>query len=134
MTTIVTSNIIPQYESMPPNATNDGFTVCGTCLIIYPGIPIRRYNVPLTIDGQTYYRTTEVCRMIGISRNNLFSWCKKGTVIKVEHMDHRGWRLFIQAQVDAMKKKTKQVSSIYLEHLVEVSSSAGHSCEPTSTA
>jgi predicted site-specific integrase-resolvase len=90
--------------------------------------------MPLTIDGQTYYRTADVCRMVGISRNTLFNWCKKGTIIKVEHRDYRGWRLFTQGQVDAMKEKTKQVNSIYLEHLVKVSSSAGHSWEPTSTA
>jgi len=77
--------------------------------------------MPLTIDGQTYFRTTEVCRIVGISRNTLFTWCKKGTIIKVEHRDYRGWRLFTQAQVDVMKKMTKQVSSIYLEHQAKVS-------------
>ncbi len=77
--------------------------------------------MPLTIDGQTYYRTSEVCRIVGISRNTLFTWCKKGTFIKVEHRDYRGWRLFTQAQVDIMKKMTKQINSIYLEQQAKVS-------------
>jgi predicted site-specific integrase-resolvase len=77
--------------------------------------------MPLTIDGQTYYRTSEVCRIVGISRNTLFTWCKKGKIIKVEHRDYRGWRLFTQAQVDVMKKMTKQINSIYLEQQAEVS-------------
>lgn len=77
--------------------------------------------MPLTIDGQTYYRTSEVCRIVGISRNTLFTWCKKGTIIEVEHRDYRGWRLFTQAQVDIMKKMTKQINSIYLEQQAEVS-------------
>jgi len=77
--------------------------------------------MPLTIDGQTYYRTSEVCRIVGISRNTLFTWCKKGTIIKVEHRDYRGWRLFTQAQVDIMKKMTKQINSIYLEQQAKVS-------------
>ena len=77
--------------------------------------------MPLTIDGQTYYRTSEVCRIVGISRNTLFTWCKKGTIIKVEHRDYRGWRLFTQAQVDIMKKMTKQINSINLVQHKEVS-------------
>ena len=71
--------------------------------------------MPLTIDSQTYYRTSEVCSIVGISRNTLFTWCKKGTIIKVEHRDYRGWRLFTQAQVDIMKNITTQINSINLE-------------------
>jgi len=77
--------------------------------------------MPLTIDGQTYYRTSEVCRIVGISRNTLFTWCKKGTIIKVEHRDYRGWRLFTKTQVDIMKKMTKQINSINLVQHKEVS-------------
>ena len=72
--------------------------------------------MPVTINGQTYYRTAEVCRAVGISRNTLFKWCRKGAVIEVEHRDHRGWRLFTQAQVDAIERRNKQISSICLEH------------------
>jgi len=70
--------------------------------------------MPVTINNQTYYRTIEVCRMVGISRNTLFRWLKKGSVTMVEHRDYRGWRLFTQAQVEAMKEKTSRVANIYL--------------------
>jgi predicted site-specific integrase-resolvase len=70
--------------------------------------------MPVTINNQTYYRTTEVCRMVGISRNTLFRWLKEGSVTVVEHRDYRGWRLFTQAQVDAMKEKTSRVVNLYL--------------------
>lgn len=70
--------------------------------------------MPVTINNQTYYRTTEVCRMVGISRNTLFRWLKEGSVIEVEHRDYRGWRLFTAAQVDAMKEKTSRVVNFYL--------------------
>jgi phage antirepressor YoqD-like protein len=82
------------------------------------GIPRngRKVNeMPVTINSQKYYRTTEVCRIVGISRNTLFRWLKDGNVTEVEHRDYRGWRLFTQAQVDAMKRKTKLVSTIYLK-------------------
>jgi excisionase family DNA binding protein len=70
--------------------------------------------MPVTINSQTYYRTTEVCRMVGISRNTLFRWLKEGSLTGIEHRDYRGWRLFTQAQVDAMKEKTSRVVNIYL--------------------
>ena len=70
--------------------------------------------MPVTINNQTYYRTIEVCRIVGISRNTLFRWLKEGGVTMVEHRDYRGWRLFTQAQVEAMKEKTSQVINVYL--------------------
>jgi predicted site-specific integrase-resolvase len=70
--------------------------------------------MPVTINNQTYYRTAEVCRMVGISRNTLFRWLREGSVTVVEHRDYRGWRLFTQAQVDSMKEKTSRVVNFYL--------------------
>jgi len=80
--------------------------------------------MPVAINGQTYYRTTEVCRIVGISRNTLFRWLKEGSATEVEHRDYRGWRLFTQAQVDAMKKKTRQVNTIYIRERTKEASSA----------
>ncbi|HXZ30504.1 MAG TPA: MerR family transcriptional regulator [Dehalococcoidia bacterium] len=70
--------------------------------------------MPIVINGQKYYRTTEVCRLVGISRNTLFRWLKDGNVMEVEHRDCRGWRIFTQAQIDAMKKRTGQVTTFYI--------------------
>lgn len=60
------------------------------------------------VKGQSYYRTAEVCRMVGISRNTLFRWMKEGIIIEPERRDWRGWRLFNQVQVDQLKAKTNQ--------------------------
>lgn len=70
--------------------------------------------MPITINGQQYYRTAEVCRIVGISRNTLFRWLREGNLTEVEHRDYRGWRLFTRAQVDSMQTKTKLVSTTYL--------------------
>ena len=83
--------------------------------------------MPVTVNGQTYYRTTEVCRMVGISRNTLFRWLKEGSVTGVEHRDYRGWRLFTQAQVDAIKKKIRRVVTVYLHKGAKGSSLAARS-------
>jgi len=68
--------------------------------------------MPVVINDQTYYRTAEVCRMVGISRNTLFRWLKEGMVSDVEYRDCRGWRLFTPVQVEAIKAKTSHVSAI----------------------
>jgi excisionase family DNA binding protein len=70
--------------------------------------------MPVKLNGETYYRTSEVCRMVGISRNTLFRWLKNGSMTEVEHRDCRGWRLFTQEQVDNMKGRNSQISTIRL--------------------
>ncbi|MCD6391166.1 MAG: MerR family transcriptional regulator [Dehalococcoidia bacterium] len=68
--------------------------------------------MPVTINDQTYYRTAEVCRAVGISRNTLFRWLKEGIFSDVEYRDWRGWRLFTPAQIDIMRARTSQVKEI----------------------
>lgn len=68
--------------------------------------------MPLAINGKTYYRTAEVCRLIGVSRNTLFRWLKEGRFGDSEYRDWRGWRLFTIIQVERMKNTTSQVKTI----------------------
>jgi len=68
--------------------------------------------MPVVINDQTYYRTAEVCRMIGISRNTLFRWLKEGIFSDVEYRDWRGWRLFTPDQVETIRAKTSYVTAI----------------------
>ena len=68
--------------------------------------------MPVVINDQTYYRTVEVCRMVGISRNTLFRWLKEGVFCDVEYRDWRGWRLFTAAQVETIRTKTNHVIAI----------------------
>ena len=68
--------------------------------------------MPLTINGKTYYRTAEVCRLIGVSRNTLFRWLKEGRFGDSEYRDWHGWRLFTIIQVERMKNTTSQVKTI----------------------
>ena len=68
--------------------------------------------MPVIINEKTYYRTAEVCRRIGISRNTLFRWLKEGAVSDVEYRDWRGWRLFTAAQLETIRAKTNHVTAI----------------------
>jgi DNA-binding transcriptional MerR regulator len=65
--------------------------------------------MPVIIDKQTYYRTAEVCRIAGISRNTLFRWLRTGLLSEPDKRDWRGWRLFSQSQLDKIKAKTNQI-------------------------
>jgi DNA-binding transcriptional MerR regulator len=68
--------------------------------------------MPVVINDQTYYRTVEVCRMVGISRNTLFRWLKEGIFSEIEYRDWRGWRLFTAAQLESVRMKTDRVIAI----------------------
>lgn len=64
------------------------------------------------IDGVTYYRTAEVCRMVGISRNTIFRWLKKDKFSGLNRRDGRGWRLFTQEEIDSIKA----AANLIIEH------------------
>ncbi len=66
----------------------------------------------VVINDQTYYRTAEVCRIVGISRNTLFRWLKEGITSDVEYRDWQGWRLFTTAQLGIIRAKTNHVTAI----------------------
>ena len=66
--------------------------------------------MPVTVNGQTYYRTADVCRMVGISRTTLFRWLKEGIFSEAEHRDRRGWRLFTEDEMDRLKVEVNQIN------------------------
>lgn len=66
--------------------------------------------MPVILDGQTYYRAKETCHILGISKNTLFRWVKKGMLGVEEYRDWRGWRLFDQNQIDTLKTVTQKIT------------------------
>ena len=66
----------------------------------------------VAINNQTYYRTAEVCPIVGISRNTLFRWLKEGVFSDVEYRDWRGWRLFTAAQLETVRTKTNHIIAV----------------------
>ena len=67
--------------------------------------------MPVTINSKTYYRTAEVCKIVGISRNTLFRWIREGAFEDVKNVDRRGWRLFSQ---EDLKRLSGEVNKIRL--------------------
>jgi DNA-binding transcriptional MerR regulator len=68
--------------------------------------------MPVVINNQTYYRTAEVCRIVGVSKSTLFRWLKEGISSDTEYRDWRGWRLFTADQIETIKTKTSHVTAI----------------------
>ena len=65
--------------------------------------------MPIVIEGRTYYRTAEVCQLVGISRSTIFRWLREGSFTDVENVDRRGWRLFSEYDLVRLKAEVNQV-------------------------
>jgi hypothetical protein len=65
--------------------------------------------MPVTVNGQAYYRTAQVYRAVGISRTTFFRWLNEGIFTEAKHRDRRGWRLFTKGEVDRMKAEANRV-------------------------
>jgi DNA-binding transcriptional MerR regulator len=68
--------------------------------------------MPVRVNGQTYYRTAEVYRMVGISRTTLFRWLKEDILKEPPHRDRRGWRLFTKDEIDRLKAEANHITAL----------------------
>ena len=66
--------------------------------------------MPVIIKGETYYRTSEVCRVVGIGRSTILRWLKDGIFVDVPRRDRRGWRLFTGADVERITKEANHIT------------------------
>jgi len=66
--------------------------------------------MPITVDGQRYFRTAEVCYLIGISKTTLFRWLKQGTFGDARYRDRRGWRAFNEDEVNRLKAEANRLT------------------------
>lgn len=65
----------------------------------------------VNISGEKYYRTAEVCRIVGISRNTLFRWLENGLLGESERRDRRGWRLFTEDEISHLKIEANRITT-----------------------
>lgn len=64
------------------------------------------------LAGRKYYRTSEVYRLVGISRTTLFRWLTEGVFSEPKHRDRRGWRLFTEDEVGLMEAEANRINRI----------------------
>ena len=68
--------------------------------------------MPVVVNGQTYYRTSEACQMVGISRTTLLRWLKQKDLNVHESRDRRKWRIFTENEISGLKLEANRVVSI----------------------
>jgi predicted site-specific integrase-resolvase len=64
----------------------------------------------VNVNGQTYFRTADVCRLVGISRTTLFRWLNEGILRDAISRDRRGWRLFTEGEVNTLKTEAERIN------------------------
>ena len=65
--------------------------------------------MPVKIDGRVYYRTAEVCQIVGIGKSTLFRWIRQNVVDDAEYRDRKGWRLFTEEELQTLKSETSKI-------------------------
>jgi len=70
--------------------------------------------MPLKINNRTYYRTSEVCRIAGISRSTLLRWLKEDNLGIKDYRDRRSWRLFTPDDVDTLVSEANKVCESHI--------------------
>lgn len=63
----------------------------------------------IKLNKQRYYRTSEVCRSVGISRATLLRWISDGIIKDASYRDRRGWRLFTEAEIREIEAEVNHV-------------------------
>ena len=66
--------------------------------------------MPVKIQGETYYRTSEACRIAGIGRSTFLRWLRKGAMNDASHRDKRGWRLFTSEDVKRIEELANTIT------------------------
>ena len=84
--------------------------------------------MPIRLNGESYYRTAEACRIAGITKNTFLRWVKKGSFIDVGHRDRRGWRLFTENDLDRLKAEVNRIHKTPMQKPLK-GESAGTSLE-----
>jgi DNA-binding transcriptional MerR regulator len=68
--------------------------------------------MPISLNGQTYYRTAEACSMVGTNRNTFLRWVRQGLFVDVHQRDRRGWRLFSDYDLRRLQAEVNQIKLV----------------------
>lgn len=65
--------------------------------------------MPVKLNGRTYYRTAEVCQIVGIGRSTLFRWLRQNVVKEAQYRDRKGWRLFAEEELRSLAAESSRI-------------------------
>jgi len=66
--------------------------------------------VAVTVNGIKYYRTAEVCQLVGIGRSTLLRWFRDGVISTLPRRDRRGWRLFTDTDIRGIQDEVNRAA------------------------
>ena len=66
----------------------------------------------LSVNGQRFYRISEACALVGISRMTFLRWVREEAITDVLHRDWRGWRLFTEDDLVKLKAKVNRIQKM----------------------
>ena len=58
----------------------------------------------IVINGKRYYTVSEACKMLGIFKNTLYNWERKGKIPKAYRDPMSDWRLYSQKDIEKIKR------------------------------
>ena len=67
--------------------------------------------MPFLMNGKKFYRTSEACAIVGISRMTFLRYVREGALADVEHRDWRGWRLFTDNDLVRLEAKVNTINN-----------------------
>lgn len=65
--------------------------------------------MPVKLNGRTYYRTAEICQIVGIGRSTLFRWLRQNVVKEAQYRDRKGWRLFTEEDLRSLAAESSRI-------------------------
>jgi len=65
--------------------------------------------MPVKLNGRTYYRTAEICQIVGIGRSTLFRWIRQNVVKEAQYRDRKGWRLFTEDDLRSLMAESSRI-------------------------
>jgi predicted site-specific integrase-resolvase len=68
--------------------------------------------MPIRINGETYYLTSETCQEASISRATLYRWLKAG-ILEKSYRNRRGWRIFTHDDLNRIRAEATKVKVEY---------------------
>jgi DNA-binding transcriptional MerR regulator len=66
--------------------------------------------MPVVFKKKKYYRTSEVCKIVGISRTTLWRWMNAGILEDTAKKDRRGWRIYSSADIKIIEDEAQRVN------------------------
>jgi excisionase family DNA binding protein len=67
--------------------------------------------MPLILNNKTFFWTAEACHLAGTSKNTFLRWVREGRFSDTEFRDRRGWRLFSEDELDALKTEVNRINT-----------------------